>query len=112
MPRISDRDEKDILAILHKNGKGLRLSKPKVNRDKPATGRCAYVWRMVMFSVSRNPKHHCMPVCADFDLCPDDWADRKELLKELDVIVNAEIDKVPKHKWHGVHRWGRALGHI
>ena len=108
---LNEIDRKEIISILIKKNGKVRVSKPKVDESKPNTGRCAYVWRMVMFQISTNRKHHCMPVCADFDLCPEDWKERKELMKELDVIVNEVVDNAPKSEWHGIHRWGKALGY-
>lgn len=32
--------------------------------------------------------------------------------EELDPIVEAIVNQIPKTQWHGVHRWGRALGVI
>jgi|GEM_PF-4563203 len=53
--------------ITSKNGE-LRSTKPK-------DGNAAYVWRMVAFSLSTNPRHRCMPVTADFGVVvPDDFA--------------------------------------
>jgi hypothetical protein len=41
---------------------------------KPNDGNAAYVWRMVAFSLSTNPRHHCMPMTADFGVSvPDDY---------------------------------------
>ena len=98
-----------IKDIVNKNGKGIRKSKPKVDKSD-ATGRAAYVWRMVMFTVSKNPVHHCIPVCADMDLCDSDWANRKDVIKTLDHIVEAFIQSVSKSEWYGVRRWCRAMG--
>ena len=103
----------------------LRASKPTVKKIKvpsekygyvyepvnPIDGCAAYVWRMVAFQVSPNPKHQCMPVCAEFDL-PGTFDHRKALTVELDLIVEEIVSAVPKHEWHGVVRWGNALGYI
>lgn len=106
------------------------------SKPKKADGRAAYVWRMAVFMVSPKPQHHCMPVCADFDLI--DWIEAnvpgimklkdsrhlpyeeqntaykyvndpefKQAIKKIeDDIVNA----VPKEQWYGVKRWKRAFG--
>jgi hypothetical protein len=94
----------------------LRSSKPTAKGQ----GRAAYVWRMVAFSVSSNPRHQCMPCTADWDLA-DDYrgADRRvdhDALRaecgRLDKIVDQIVAVVPKEQWAGVIRWGNALGVI
>ena len=96
---------------------GLRKSKPK-----KASGRAKYVWRMVAFTVSPVSRHQCMPVTADFDLYEDFDFSRSEFdrvsdlvraeSKRLDKVADEIINTVPKNEWHGVMRWGRALGAI
>ena len=51
-----------IIATKGKNKGCLRAAKPS------NAGDAAYVWRMVAFQVSPIPQHHCLPVCADFDI--------------------------------------------
>jgi hypothetical protein len=94
----------------------LRSAKPKNN------GFAAYVWRMVAFQISSNRQHHCMPMTADFDLPQEYWGrgvdgtctesanKRREKIKELEIIVDAMVNSVPKNQWKGVIRWGQALG--
>lgn len=85
---------------------------------KPKDGEAAYVWRMVAFNVSPNRQHQCMPMTADFDMPDHYWGDdgaakrRRARCKELDVLVDALVKAVPKEQWHGVRRWGHALGAI
>lgn len=111
-------DKKEALKIANlviKKDGTIRASKPKVT-DDPLTGKAAYVWRMVCFSVSPKPAHHCMPVCANFDLPAYDengkWKCEisRKMEKELDKIADAIIDCVPKTQWHGIQRWGKAFG--
>jgi hypothetical protein len=45
----------------------LRSSKPK-----KATGPAQYVWRMIVFAVPKGHGHHCLPVCADWDVQASD----------------------------------------
>jgi len=90
----------------------LRASKPKVDRRDPESGKAAYVWRMVVFMVSPRPRHHCMPVCAEFDLPERDYDRRRELVKELDALVDKIVDAVDPREWHGAIRWGQAYGLI
>lgn len=108
---LTPEDKTEIVMVVMKNGKGLRSSKPKVDNSKPNTGRSAYVWRMVAFQVSKNPVHHCMPCTAEFSLCDSDWEIRKEVLKELDFIVENIVSLIPKEQWYGVKRWAKALGY-
>lgn len=103
------------------------LNKGKLIASKPTKdGEAAYVWRMVAFTISSNPKHHCMPVTAEFDLPECYWPPRntkydpavaslcserrRKRIKELNVIVEAMINATPKSEWHGVKRWARAFG--
>lgn len=115
------------------NANRLRASKPKVNKHivtrkedgrrfyepDAGEGETAYVWRMVAFLVSPDPRHHCMPVCASFDLpydwnLPEEarWQMRGDLTKALDWVVEQIVDCIPKEQWYGVQRWGQAFGMI
>jgi len=105
------------------SGRDLQLAEACLNNghlraSKPRDGEAAYVWRMVAFQVSPKPIHHCMPMTADFALPDTYWhgegaGDRRRArLKELNAIVDAVVDAVPRTQWHGVRRWGRALGQL
>jgi len=104
-----------ILDVIVKKNGNLRASKPKVNTD--IDGKAAYVWRLAAFSLSTNPQHHCMPVCADFDLPAYDengkWSSAvaRQMAKELDVLEKIIVNSVPRDEWSGVHRWAKALGY-
>lgn len=98
-----------ISKVLNKNK--IRASKPVVKKDDPTTGEAYYVWRNVVFIVSQNPTHQCMPVMADFDIQIKDYKERRIRCKELDVLVDKIVNLVPKDQWHGISRWGRALGY-
>lgn len=105
-----------ILALLQKKDGTLRASKPKVKADDPVTGKAAYVWRMVAFMTSTNPRHQCMPCTADFDLPAINeetgkWGCRaaRAMAEELKVVEDAIVNAIDISEWHGVHRWGRAL---
>ena len=111
----------------------LRASKPKNSMKlhfnlRKYIGEAQYVWRNVAFLVSPNSKHHCMPVMAEFDLPGhplyegksyfDLSEDEKIMIRlwekqrknELKTIEDMIVNLIPKAEWHGVHRWGRALG--
>jgi len=69
--------------------------------------------------VSKDGKHQCMPVCADFgvyDEVPEykamDMHQRSLYLKGLDRIVDAIVEQVPLSQRAGVIRWGKALGQL
>ena len=109
--RFEDQTEAETVGRILGRGGHLRASKPKLDGTKEA-GRAAYVWRMVAFYVSSNPRHQCMPVCADFDLRESDWNTRRALCKELDVLVDKITNTIPTEQWAGVRRWGQALGRI
>lgn len=76
------------------------------------SGKIAYVWRMVAFQIGTRPADHCMPCTADFDLPERDYTRRRELAKQLDAVVEAIVNTVPKAEWHGIRRWGNALGMV
>ena len=107
---LTSEEKAEIVKVVMKNGKGFRATKPKVDEDKPLTGRIAYVWRMTGFQISKNPSHHCMPMCADFNLSLSDWEDRKETCKVLDEVVKEIVDAVPVAFRYGINRWARAMG--
>lgn len=90
----------------------LRASRPSLKKGDDI--RCAaYVWRMVAFSISCDPKHHCMP-CTAYCYLPRGLShdERRQLEKHLDGVADVIINSVPKSDWHGVTRWGNALGYI
>jgi hypothetical protein len=119
MPRINldslplDEADKAIVRRIM-NGDRLRASAPPVPRPYTAdAGLAYYVWRMVAFSVSPNPQHHCMPVTADF-YTPYRFGtpERKALIARGDRIENAVVKSIPPAEWHGIRRWGNAFGSI
>ena len=113
----------NIVATQGKNKGLLRAAKPKIEYNivekegrklripTLETGRTAYVWRMVAFQVSPLGQHQCLPFCAEFDL-PGTVQESREEAKRLDVLVDKIVNSIPKAEWHGVRRWGRALGYI
>ena len=107
---LNSEEQKIVDMIINKGV--LRSSKPKVskkNSDPVLIGKAAYVWRMVAFHISRNPQHQCMPVTADWDIVGS-FDERKEISKQLDVLVDKIVNTVPPTQWHGILRWGSALG--
>lgn len=101
---------KRLVATRGKNKGLLRASKPPVDNDlDPESGKAAYVWRMVAFMASPMPAHRCMPVCAEFDL-PGKFSERKELVKELDALVNKIAATLPVSA--GALSWARGFGII
>lgn len=75
------------------------------------SGMTAFVWRMTAFMVSPNPQHHCMPICAAFDLPGQCSAEQREMEKRLQVIADVLVDTVPRQEQHGVERWAKAFGY-
>ena len=92
-------------------------NKGKLRASKPANaGEAAYVWRMVAFQISPIPAHHCMPVCADFDInvpeslsSTDRYHYRRNRAKELGDLADKIVNTIPKDEWHGIARWRRAF---
>ena len=116
-PSTLDASLRPLFDKIVGRGGRLRASKPPVSKDDPTSGEAAYVWRMVAFQVSPNGKHHCMPCTADFDLPtiywdrtdPSSHDRRRARIKELDAVVDAIVNTVPKNEWHGIRRWSRAF---
>lgn len=108
---LTGRDLEIAQRCLRRDGT-LRASKPDPKKD----GEAAYVWRLVAYYISPNPKHHCNPCSHDFDLPDIYWKGegarerRRAREAELKTVIDAMCDCVPKTQWHGVRRWGRALG--
>jgi len=112
-----------IVGYILKSDNSIRATKPALEKYGPdinwyTKSKAMYVWRMVVFCVSQKRSHQCMPVCADFDLPAQDnqgkWScsiarDMAKELKELEDII---LDCIDKREWHGINRWGRALGYI
>lgn len=115
VPYFENNEFNEIVKIIIKDNK-IRKTKPKVN--DPITGKAAYVWRMVVFYVSPNSRHHCIPVAADFDLPAFDengkWRANiaQEMAKELDVLVDKIVDLVPSEQRYGLNAWTKAFGKI
>lgn len=89
----------------------LRATKPQITNR--ATGIAAYAWREAAFYISPNSQHWCMPVTNIFYLqskygTPEYKADETTARKIADAITNC----VPPQLWHGVRRWGNAMGII
>lgn len=99
-----------IVASKGKNKGKLRASKPSESGD------AAYIWRMVAFQVSPIGAHHCLPMCADFDIQVPENLDgserynwRRARAKALDAIADRIVNTIPKDEWHGVRRWRQAI---
>jgi hypothetical protein len=101
-------ERKILIRITNKRTGELRATKPD-NRGDLINGRAAYVWRNVMFYVSKNPKHWCMPITAEFYLGRDDWENRYEIIKVLDEFVDRIVNSFPKSEWYGIRRWHNAM---
>lgn len=123
MPKIEieklnlSNEEMQIVKHFVKRNGFIKSSKPKVDDANHATGKAAYVWRMIAFQVSKNPVHHCMPVCATFDLPAFDdsgkWSAKiaDNMARELKAIENAVMGQISMDQWHGIKRWGKAFGY-
>lgn len=94
----------DAITVNRKGVRVLRASKPQ-----KATGEQKYMWRMVAFYMSRNPVHHCMPVCASFDL-EGSFDDRRATEKRLKIIEDEIVNAQPKENQFGLRRWANAFG--
>lgn len=106
-------EQKDLARRIVKNDGSIRATAPK----NDPFAKC--LWRYVMFYISPNPQHHCMPVTADLGIPRDavqEYEGRYDFMKVNDYlqkfqkpIENEIINQVPKEQWHGVKRWANAL---
>lgn len=86
------------------------------SRPRKASGETQYVWRIVAFSLSENPKYWCLPVGAEMYLGPDCFGSseasskRFALVPILDKIARAIVDTVPVLEQPGTRRWAQAWG--
>lgn len=130
VPTQSD-EEKAILDIIVKSDGTLLASKPHLNKKvqvpdptspygysyRNATeqdqlrAKAAYTWRQVVFAVSPNHKHQCMPLLA-FCYLDGDGDTLRHLEKSLNDLADRIIRSIPFEQQHGTIRWGRALGYI
>lgn len=120
-------DDLAICKMIVKDGR-LRASKPKVDENVPESGIAAYLWRLVAFFCSPIPKHHYLPVTADFDLPSrlkgryfeateeeraEDRAYRRAAKERGDRLEKLITERcVSKRDWHGVRRWGQVMGQV
>jgi len=110
-------EEWKLVSPCFKGDGQLRASKPD---PKHNLGQSSYLWRMIVFDVSPNPKHQCMPCTADWDIQPaafenfpgdHNYQKRLALTREvLDPIADKVCKMLPVTQRAGLLRWGRALG--
>ena len=86
----------------------------KSSRPKRASGRAQFLWRSLVFSLSLNPRHQCIPVTSEFYLFDElkDWDLVRAESKVLDNLATRIEQLIPIEQRHGTLRWGRALGMI
>lgn len=103
---LSADDYALVEAIVKKDGT-LRASKPV-----KACGEARYLWRHVAFSVSPDPRHHCMP-CSDICDLPGRYGspEFKAAQDRCEAIEKVVTYSVPRDQWYGVRRWGQAFGY-
>jgi hypothetical protein len=127
---LTDDERKLVEKIPRPDGR-LRASKPTVPRKVEVktgpgrfdtayrhvtpeaifAGKTAYVWRMVALQISPHHRHQCMPVMADSDI-NGAWDEKQVEIETLDDLVKRIVDSVRPDEWHGVKRWGQAMGQI
>lgn len=99
MPSVLDRDA--LLKSVRPEHRPiveavLRGRSAQIRATKPKAGPSAYVWRNVVFMVSRNPQHQCLPVLADFYLDKADYAHRTE---RYEPRGETESDRATIARW-------------
>lgn len=124
-------DAEQALVALATNKSGIRATKPAAAKTAGAAAQslaqdAAFVWRWVVFQVSKNPQHQCMPCLvfvSDAGLPPrpaNGFEEREAFRtyhdakrakeKGLMALADRMVNCVNKAEWHGVARWGRAMG--
>jgi hypothetical protein len=95
-----------VQAIVKRDGT-LRASKPE-----KACGEAKYLWRMVAFAISPEPRHHCMPMMAFCDLPGRYGSDEYRAAEaRCSAIEKVVVAATPKSQQHGVQRWASAFGY-
>ena len=90
------------------------LNKGRLRASKPNDGDAAYVWRNVAFFISPVQAHQCMPVmafCYVNKVGDGKYDTMRARETELNKIVDAMVDAVPKKNWNGVMKWKNVLGY-
>jgi len=102
---LSDDEQVILNLVINKQTGRLKATSPG-----KAFGDAHYVWRMVAFMVSPKPQHQCMPYGADFYLKVKSFNERAARCNQLKTLEDKIINAVDKKQWHGIKRWGGALG--
>lgn len=97
-------DERDLAQQSIRPDGHLYGSKPR-----EATGEAKYLWRMLVWGLSPNPRHQCLPVMAEFDL-EGDYEEVRVRAGQLDALAQRIERQVPVQERHGTLAWGRAFG--
>lgn len=92
-----------IRLILKSDGVTIRASKPRIRNRIDSYA--AYVWRMVSFFCSPNPKLQCMPVMCWYDIIAPSDEERKVVARGLNELVDKITALIPVSEWHGVFKW-------
>lgn len=99
-----------VFEAITTNRKGQRVL--RASKPTKASGEIQYAWRIAAFTLSRNPVHHCMPVCADFSIQGVSYDERRRITKHLDAVVDEIIKAQPATNQFGTMRWAKAFGMI
>lgn len=98
--------ETALVRRILKSGGEIRESRPEITNDG-YSGAAAYLWRMVVFQVSKRAAHQCMPVMS-YHYLPD-IPERDQLAKWLDALADKVVNQIPVTEWHGIARWASIL---
>lgn len=109
-------NEVRILRRLFKEDLTLRQSRPEIQYEmvngqqvpERWSGIAAYVWRMIVFTISTRAQHQCLPVMAvDYLPIYPGMTDtmRRAIQDFADQTADKICDLIPKSEWHGIARW-------
>ncbi len=64
-----------------------------------------YVWRNIVWHISEERAHQCMPVMCYYELPAIDDTDRRKQAEALDELVDKVMKLIPVEAWRGVIKW-------
>lgn len=84
------------------------------SRPTKASGSVQYIWRMIAFTVSPNPQHHCIPMGADFYILDSEIAHRTDqyIPKYLYDSDREAVAKWSQKTWDMMHKGEKRRNYV
>jgi hypothetical protein len=117
-------NEVRVLRRLFKEDLTLRQSRPEIVYEKVHvdgqvyevperwSGIAAYVWRMIVFTISTRAKHQCLPIMADsyLPVYPGMTPTLRDAYKQFaEALADKICSLIPPTEWHGIARWNNLI---